>query len=781
METTYQLPRDAQADLDRFGQEIAKFATGTTSAAEFRVFRVPRGVYEQRESDTYMLRARCPAGIVLPHQMRALAAVSKRYGNGVLHVTTRQDVQIHRVVLGNIHPALVELHAASLSTKGGGGNTVRNITGCFDAGVCAHEVFDATPYVIAVTEFLLPDPLSYQLPRKYKIAFSGCPKDCAGATINDLGFIARRRGDVRGFAVYVGGGMGATSRVGQLLEDFVPADEAHLVAEAIKRVFDQHGNRRNRHRARIRFLVEELGLDRFQELYQTELKAIREAGSAKLAVDELQPSPSLHTSQKAEAARGFSQWERHFVLPQKQTDYYLVHIPLVLGDIDAERFEKLATLIEQYGEGVVRTTPRQNLALRSVHLAELTGLHAGLQALGLAPQESPLLANMVACTGASTCRLGICLSRGLAKAIRSTLSSEGVNLDGLEHLKISISGCPNACGRHPVADIGLFGAARRAHGRLVPEYVLQLGGRVGVGETRLAQGEQAIPARSVPALVAELLTAFRHSSHLPDFARFLEAEGEDLYKTLIAKYQEVPDFAVDKDYYIDWDATELFSMAGRGPGECGAGVFDLIEVDLESAREALKHGRLLEATVLAARALLVTRGEQANSELEALELFARLFVHEGLVEPLFGVLVGVATAVVKAPQGGELLRVDEVAQFLARIERLYTEMGTSLRFKPAKQELTADPSVAAAAAPSEPKSRVQPAADRQADFRGVVCPLNYVKTKMLLGTMKRGSILAVLLDEPGSRNVPESVEKDGNRVLSIDQEQDHWRVRIEKS
>ena len=778
METVFRLPEDSQADLDRFEQEIAKFEKGQTSAAEFRAFRVPRGVYEQRESDTYMLRARCPAGIVLPLQMRALAAASNRYGNGVLHVTTRQDVQIHRVRLKDIHPALLELHAAGLSTKGGGGNTVRNITGCFDAGVCADEVFDVTPYAIAVTEFLLPDPLSFQLPRKYKIALSGCSKDCSGATINDLGFVARQRGDVRGFGVYAGGGMGATSRVGDLLEEFVPAEEAHLVAEAVKRVFDQHGNRRNRHRARIRFLVEDLGLERFRELYQAELTALREAGTARLAVGEPRPLASSHSSQEAEAASGFPQWQRHCVVSQKQEDRYLVHIPLLMGDIDAERFEQLAALAEQHGERVLRATPRQNFALRWVHRDELTALHAGLQATGLAAEEFPLLANLVACAGASTCRLGICLSRGLARAIRSTLSSEGANLDAVEHLKISVSGCPNACGRHPVADIGLFGAARRANGRLLPEYVLQLGGRVGVGETRLARGEQAFPARNVPALVADLLAAFRRSSHCPDFARFLEAEGEQLRMTLVAKYQGVPDFAADKNFYIDWDATELFSMAGRGPGECGAGVFDLIEVDLESARDALNSGRLLEATVLAARALLVTRGEQANSELEALDLFARLFLDEGLVEPSFGVLISVAKAVVETPQPSELLELDEVSQFLARIERLYGEMGTSLRFKP--REPAAGSRVAAAAAPAQPKECAPPAADRQADFRGVVCPLNYVKTKMLLGTMASGSVLVVLLDESGSRNVPPSVERDGHRVLSVEQEQDHWRIRIQK-
>jgi sulfite reductase (ferredoxin) len=777
METIFELPNDSQADLDRFGQEIAKFETGKTSEAEFRAFRVPRGVYEQRESGTYMLRARCPAGMVLPHQMRALAAVSRRYGNGVLHVTTRQDVQIHRVLLKDIHPALVELQAAGLSTKGGGGNTVRNITGCYDAGVCAHEVFDPTPYVIALTEFLLPDPLSYQLPRKYKIAFSGCPRDCSGATINDLGFVAGRRGDARGFAVYVGGGMGATSRVGDLLEAFVPAEEAHLTAEAIKRVFDQHGNRRNRHRARIRFLVEDIGLPRFRELYLIEFRALRDAGVAMPAMRAVSPRSPSQPRQASETANGFSEWQNRCAMPQKQGGYALVHIPLFLGDIDAGHFEKLAAIVEQYGEGALRATQRQNLVLRWVHQTELPALHARLQAIGLANAEAPLLANLVACTGASTCRLGICLSRGLAKALRGALTAASADLDGIEPLNISISGCPNSCGRHPVADIGLFGAARRANGRLVPQYVLQLGGHVAEGETRLAQGEQAIPAKNVPALVAELLAAFRRSPQHPDFARFLDAYGDELKTTLVPQYQVVPDFNVNKDFYIDWDANSLFSLAGRGPGECGAGVFDLIEVDLEGAREALKAGRLLEATLLAARALLVTRGEQANSETEVLELFSRLFLDEGLVEPSFGVLVGMAKAAVKTNRAGDALDIGEVSKFLARVEKLYADMGTSLRFKPAPQEPVAKPVVAAT---ETPPAAALPPVDREADFRGVVCPLNYVKTKMLLGPMKSGSVLSVLLDEAGSRNVPASVEKDGHEVLSVEEEQGHWRVRIRR-
>jgi sulfite reductase (ferredoxin) len=439
---------------------------------------------------------------------------------------------------------------------------------------------------------------------------------------------------------------------------------------------------------------------------------------------------------------------------------------------------------------VLRTTQQQNLVFRWIHEDDLPDVHRRLQAIGLASMEPAILSNMIACAGASTCRLGICLSRGLAKAIRDKLVADGPSLEGLDALKISISGCPNSCGRHPVADIGLFGAARRANGQLVPQYVVQLGGRVGVGGTRLAVGQEAVPARNVPALIAELLAAFVRSPHFPDFARVADAERAQIEQTVVSKYQAVPDFNEHKEYYIDWDANESFSLAGRGPGECGAGVFDLIEVDLESAREAIKNGRFLEATVLAARALLGTRGEQASSEAEALDLFSRLFLAEGLVEPAYGVLVGIATAAVKTPSASDheymvpAVEPGEVGKFLERIEKLYGDMGTSLRFKPAQPaqavvgQVAADheymvPAVAPATVAASP-------AEREADFRGVICPLNYVKTKMVLASMKSGSVLSVLLDEPGSRNVPASVEKDGHSVLSIHQEEQHWRVRIRK-
>ncbi|MEN6496201.1 MAG: sulfurtransferase TusA family protein [Thermoguttaceae bacterium] len=774
MPTLFQLPADSQEDLAQFQREIQRFQSGASSAAEFRAFRVPRGVYEQRESDTYMLRVRFPAGVVLPEHLRTLACVSKTYGNGVLHATTRQDIQIHRVLLGNIYPALTELHTAGLSTKGGGGNTVRNIVGCADAGVCANEVFDISPYVLTLTEFLLPDPLSYQLPRKYKIAFSGCSRDCAGATVNDLGFIAKRVNGDTGFAVYVGGGMGASSRAADRLEGFVPAGEVHLVAEAIKRVFDQHGNRRNRQKARIRFLVEEIGLERFRTLYQRELTALRKTSPASLPLRKLPEHQQTIDASSSRQSPGFPQWRQRAAVPQRQGAFYLVQIPLPLGDIDAERLEKLADVVARHGEGAVRATQRQNLILRWVHRNELSALHAELRALRLADGQPPVLRDLVSCAGAATCRLGICLSRGLARAIHETLSQSDLDLAGLGERKINISGCPNSCGRHPVAEIGLFGAARRVQGRLVPHYVLQLGGRLAEGETRLARGNESVPAKNVPRLLLELLQAFRQSPKHPDWEAFLETEGESLYKALVEKYRAVPDFHDNKDYYVDWDATELFSLAGRGPGECGAGVFDLIEVDLTSARETLAQGRRFEATVLAARALLVTRGQQAHDAATALDLFRQSFVAEKLVDSSLAALVTAARLAADGTQPENAFRgqAAEVSRFVEAVQGLYDSMDASLRFKPLGQE----PASTTAAAPTPPL-----VADREVDFRGVVCPLNYVKTKLVLNQLPSGAVLSILLDEPGARSVPESVAKDGHDVQSVIQEGSDWRVVIRKA
>ncbi len=763
MQSTYNLPDTLQEDLERFREEVARFKQGATGGAEFRAFRVPQGVYEQRDEGSYMLRVRLPAGGLLPGQMRALAAAAREFGNGVLHLTTRQDVQVHAVPLENIHPALVALSEAGLSTKGGGGNTVRNIIACSDAGVCAREEFDVAPYAVALTEFMLPDPLSYRMPRKYKIALCGCPADCAGAMVNDLGLFARTRDGRRGFSVYVAGGMGANSRVAEPLEEFVPAEEVHYVAEAVKRVFDKHGNRKNKHRARLRYLMADIGLEAFRRLYEEELAALRAEGLPPLHVRDL-PGRRPGAPQAAEGpAEGFAEWRARNVAAQKHDGYFMVHVPLVLGDIAADAMDGLADVVEAHGEAAARTTQEQNVLLRWVHGDELPALHRALGAIGLAGSPAPVVRSTISCAGAATCKLGICLSRGLSRAIVSKLQRSGIDLDALGALDVHISGCPNCCGRHPLGRIGLYGAARRIAGRLVPHYVVQLGARLGEGRTRLAEGSHTIPARNVPDLVADLLGAFQASERFPDFDAFVDAQAGAVMDELHERYRHVPPFEEDKNFYYDWGADEPFSLAGRGPGECSSGVFDLIQVDLASAEQALAEGDLFSAVVLAARALLVTRGQEAHGEAEALDLFQEHFVAPGLVDASLGELVGRARRSI----GGDFAaEPSEAAALVEAVKTLYGSLDSSLRFQ------------APAAAPAP-----QPAdeADRKADFRGVACPLNYVMAKMSLDKMASGEVLSITIDKEGARNVPESAAKDGHEVVSVEQEGDHWRVVLRKA
>jgi len=771
--TAWRLPASLPDDLAAFERNVAQFKEGKISATQFQVFRVPQGVYEQRESGAYMLRVRFPAGVALPHQLRTLADVAEQFGDGILHVTTRQDIQVHRVVVEAIHPALTALATAGLSTKGGGGNTVRNITGCGDAGVCADEVFDVTPHVLALTEFLLNDPQSFQLPRKYKIAFSGCGRDCSGGTVNDVGFVAKSRDGAQGFAVYVGGGMGSSSRVADLLEEFAPASDVPLIAEAIKRVFSAHGNRKDKHHARLRFLIRQLGLDAFRKLYNEQLAALRRQPPALPVLRPIShPEPvSARAITSAPASGSFNAWRTANVRQQKQSGFFLIEIPLFLGDIGSGTLRAFAGVVEKYGEKLVRSTQKQNLILRWVRQNELERLHRELSALGLADSVAPVLRDLVTCTGAATCKLGICLSRGAAKGIHDNLLRSKLDLHSLGNLQINISGCPNACGRHPVGHIGLHGAARRVDSRLVPHYTLQFGGRVEEGKTELATGRHAIPARNVPAFLAELLGAFEQSSQRPDFHAFLRAGGDTLIDSLVAKHKPVPRFSEDKNFYFDWGADEPFSLAGRGPGECGAGVLDLIEVDLKSAAQSLQEKQYFSAAALASRALLVTRGEQANNDKEAFELFQKHFIQPGLVESRFQSLVTLGTRVAASPNPATVFAAppEEVANFVGAVQNLFKNMDATLQF--AKRTEPAQP------LPPAPAGKL---ADLEKDFRGVVCPLNYVKTKMALEQLKSGQTLSVLLDANGARNVPDSATKDGHEVVSITPEGSASRILIRK-
>jgi len=784
---TWRLPETLGADLQRLEERWHAVSAGQLTPAEFRAFRVPFGVYEQRQNGSFMLRVRLPAGIMTAAQGRALAHVSQRFGSGRLHVTTRQDIQIHDVTFAALLPALRELLAAGLATRGGGGNTVRNITTCAETGVCVDELFNVGPYAIALTEAMLGQANSDQLPRKFKVAVSGCDRDCAHAAVNDVGLIAKRVGGVDGFTVLCGGGLGAKSRVADVLVDLVPASEVHLTVESIKRVFDRRGNRRNRHKARLRFLIEEMGIDAFRAATRVERVALDGAiepnmavrppvlpaggGHAAPALESLGTTPPTPPSSAVE----FDRWRKLNVFRQRQPGYSGVRLPLRLGDIDATILDQLAD-VALSGDGSIHTTSSQSLALHFIHERALATAHARLAALGLATAAPPLFRKLVACAGATTCRLGITQSRGLATAMVDSLTASGLDLDAAD-VALCVSGCPNACSGHPVAQLGFVGAARRLEGRLVPHYVVQLGGRVTNGSARLATGSRALPARNVPAFVTDLMREFRSAKAYPDFDAFLAATGHGGVAELLERHRKTPR-ATAADLVLDWGASTPFSLADRGPGECGAGVFDLIEMDLDAAETALGDGHHLKALALAGRALLVTRGHDIRDEAEALEVFFREFVATKLVAESFAPLVSAGLAAVKtgaAFQGNPTA----TAQLVAAVRELYSHMDDSLRFAapPAKEER---PSTLAASVAAKPATNGTLAIDRHTDLRGVKCPLNYVKTKMQLDHLKPGQILSVLLSSEGAANVPESVARDGHEILSMLSEGEALRVIIRR-
>jgi sulfite reductase (ferredoxin) len=373
------------------------------------------------------------------------------------------------------------------------------------------------------------------------------------------------------------------------------------------------------------------------------------------------------------------------VSPQKQPGFYLVHIPLELGDLVAGATAALADLVAAHGDGVLYVTQSQNAALRWIAASELAGLFEKLDTLGLASPQPPVLRNLVSCAGASTCRLGICLSRGLSDAVRRELTNSGRDLEALGDLTLHISGCPNSCGRHPLGNIGLSGAARRVDGRLVPYYSVQLGGRVTEGETRFGANVGALPARNAPVFVSELLAAWKASEEAADFHRFIDNGGKQIAKELMERHQQAPLFKQDRDFFFDWTAKTAFSLAGRGAGECSAGTFDLIEVDLANARESLEAGRLYAAALSASHALLVTKALRPAQDRETFELFQKHFVAGRLVDGALAAVVaeGARSASVPCPDEAFGGSPADVATLVANVRILYESMDSSLRFKAA--------------------------------------------------------------------------------------------------
>jgi len=757
------LPENVKKDTLAYRGQVEKFLQGQISPIAFRAYRVPMGVYEQREPSKYMVRIRIGAGLVLPYQLERIAQLSKAYGNGFLHITTRQDIQIHEVNIEDTVDIIEGLLEVGLSPRGGGGNTVRNITACSRAGVCPKEEFDVTPYAIAAAEYLLQFKSSYNLPRKFKIVFSGCSVDCAFASVADLGFFAHQKNGARGFAVYAGGGQGSNPSVAVKIEDFINDNEFLEVTEAVKRLFDKHGDRANKHKARLRYVLARLGEEEFVSLYRSERAEIAKQGlegsipNLAICVDQLEDHEP--PTDKDLASRS----SKPDFLPEKKKGFYTVRLNLPLGDIPATDLIKIGQIAENYAAGIVRTTQRQNLLILSVAKTSLSAVTSELMKLSINVFTNGM-PKVVACAGASTCKLGLCLSRGLAKAISDKLTRQ-ILAAGTSEKSINISGCPNSCGHHYVADVGLQGRAKRANGKLMPCYDVLAGARIVEGDARLAERIGTVPAKKMPDLLVEV---FKNG-----------AFEKQPMNNLVQRYGDFSSVQLPDDFYYDYGSSEPFSLAGRGPGECGAGVMDVIKFDIEEAKEAVKLAykaqaakdkseSVYKATIAAARALLVTFGLEPKKDREVFAAFRQHLIEPGWVEAQTQQLINDAIDW----RMGDKASIDDLAPqadgLTKRVEELFLSLDANLKFKakPVIQRIDAE----------EIRTK-----NHHIDLRGIECPLNFVKAKLELEKIDFGQILEILLDEGEPiRNVPESFTEQGQEVVEVKNLGNHFCVKVRR-
>jgi len=592
-----------EAEIDEFVSTLEKYERGEITPDQWRAYRLVRGTYGQRQAeDAQMLRVKIPQGLLTADHLDVLAEIGERYSRGFGHITTRQNIQFHFVKLHDAEPAMRLLAEAGVTTREACGNSVRNITACPYAGVAADERFDVTPYSEAMTRYLLRQPISSTLPRKFKIAFEGCPVDHAVTGINDLGFYARLGPDgSRGFRVTAGGGTAILCKSGTVIHEFLPASEIFRVAQAVLRVFQKFGDYKHKQWNRMKFMIRELGWARWREEYECELARCRLNGEVPtLDIDpapaESRPdwmkagSPSVgHIASRVTAQQvkgpgivptivpllqpgdeAYARWRVTNVRPQKQFGYLMATVTVPLGDLSSEQMRVLGALARAYGDGAVRVTPDQNLVFRWVNACDVRQLYKRVAAAGLALAEASTVANVVSCPGAESCRLAVTQSRGLGRLLEDELRARPDLIAKADDASIKISGCPNGCGQHHIATIGFQGSVRRVGGRAVPQYFVMVGGGVSEHGASFARLAAKVPVRRIPEVAERLIDLYaserRDGESATDF--FGRVDVERVKHVLMPLERITAEDAVPDDYIDLAEAGEFAPVVMDG--ECSA-------------------------------------------------------------------------------------------------------------------------------------------------------------------------------------------------------------------
>ena len=619
------LPEHLAREIDIFETEVTLRKQGKIDERLFAETRLRRGIYGQRYDNGQrhdgkkvqkipypsgeltkgphtmwdapgMQRIKIPGGGLNATQLETLADLAEEYSDGIAHVTTRQDFQLHYVDIEDTPSLMRRLAAARITTREACGNSVRNVTACPYAGVCPDETFDVTPYSQALSKFLLGHPDCQNFGRKFKPTFSGCSQHACGlTTIHDMGMIAVTRTEDgkenRGFEMYVGGGLGAVPYQAKLFDTFVPPEELLPLAQAIARVFAARGEKKNRARARIKFLIQDLGIEKFKELVLEERKNLPPDPRWTDYIDaaeRFQEAP-LRPGGKAPllGSEAFQRWQKSNTRPQKQDGYVVVTIALPLGDITSNQLRSLADIASRFTNETIRSTVEQNIVLRWVSQSDLPELHKALLAAGLAAPGAGTVIDIAACPGTDTCKLGISSSRGLAAELRNRLAEKSFQLDeSVQNLHIKISGCFNSCGQHHVADMGFYGVSRKMSGYAVPHFQVVLGGEWDNNGGSYGLPVIAIPSKNIPEVVTRLTDRYAANRQKGEkFKDFIKRMGKVELKQILEDLARPPADPSDRSFFSDWGDPREYSLSDMGVGECAGEVVSAIDFDLAALKE----------------------------------------------------------------------------------------------------------------------------------------------------------------------------------------------------
>ena len=704
------LSEQDREEIDIFETELNRFLDGQMPEKVFLEFRLRHGVYGQRQDGTQMLRIKIPLGMLTASQCEVLADLSEEYADSISHITTRQDVQYHFVDILDTPNIMRRLASTGITTKEACGNTVRNVTCCPDAGVCTDELFDVTPHARAMAYFLLRHPDAQNFGRKFKISFSGCAQHhCGLARIHDIGAVAETRevdGETtEGFAVYVGGGLGAVPHQAQLYSDFVPADEMLPLAQAISRVFARLGEKNKRARARMKFLVANLGIDEFRKNIEEELARLPEDALRKQIMTEahsqkeepLKP-PSELDLEAPGLEEGFRVWHRHNVRAQGQEGYSMVTVSLALGDLTADQLRGVGTISRKYIKDTIRATVPQNLLLRWVSNEDLPALYKDLVDLRLASPLADSVADITACPGTDSCKLGIASSRGLAGVLHRQFTADAVSGEGMgdgdgglrDDITIKISGCFNSCAQHHIANIGFFGTSKRKSGRVAPLFQVILGGTAENNADSYGLMVGKVPAHRAPEVIRKLTAIYdNEKQERESFRDCMERLGKARIHGDLEEFSEVGE--AEADFFDNRQPWEYIKEVGQG--ECAGEMVDQAEFMLDDAERLIFEASLhleaeknqdaarvsFEGMEKAADGLLSTRGLLLSDNYDTHAEFKKHFIDTGEF------LAGVAEYYGKAHDEGDQdvsadrsrQRVEESNLFIEEAHIIYSRMAGS--------------------------------------------------------------------------------------------------------